>query len=152
LIESILVAPVAEDSIEMFARLSLAGLTLALGIVPALAGDYPYKATDPARYPTPAEEFVNSLPHDTIGRYPRATALGIEDRIPMGAYLPVPPNAFNEVRPYAEGEAALPLAAPVRRHVRSDVKGRARHDRRVTAWRGDVGGRAAMVEGGPVYK
>jgi hypothetical protein len=143
----------------MFARLSLAGLTLALGIAPAFAGDYPYRPTDPARYPTPAEHIVDAMPRDTIGRYPRASALGADSRIPLGAYLPVPPNAFNEVRPYALGEAALPLRgyAVHRRHARVDVKGYARHDRRVTAWRGDAGGRRAMVEEPagdfePVYK
>lgn len=139
----------------MFARLSLAGLALALGIAPAFAGDYPYKATDPVRYPTAAEEFVDSVPHDIIGRYPRASALAPQN-IPLGAYLPVPPNAFNEVRPYAEGEAAVPFAVRgYRRHAHrccGDVKGRAALDRRATAWQGEAGGRAAMVEAEPPFE
>ncbi len=132
-------------------RLALAGLALALGAGASLAGEYE-RPLDRSRFPAHDEEAYNALPRDIIGRYPRPVATGADDRIPLGAYLPVPPNAFSQVRGYAPGEAYVPDVVRVsrRRHHRghgyADAKGNAAYDRRPTAWHGERGGRRAMVE------
>ena len=112
-------------------RLALAGLALALGAGASLAGEYE-RPLDRSRFPAHDEEAYNALPRDIIGRYPRPSATGADDRIPVGAYLPVPPNAFNQVRAYAPGEAFVPFAVPagprVRRHRAYGYYGDAKGD------------------------
>lgn len=129
-------------------RLAAACLFLAIGAGTSLATEYDHPL-DRSRYPGHDEQAYNALPRDIVGRYPRPSAIGADTRIPLGAYLPVPPNAFNEVRSYAPGEAAVDVVVVRRRVVRKDwgdAKGRASYDARPTAWRGERHARRAFVE------
>jgi len=131
-------------------RLAAACLLLALGAGSSLASDYDHPL-DRSRFPGHDEEAYNALPRDIVGRYPRPSAIGRDDRIPLGAYLPVPPNAFNEIRTFAPGEAAVDAVGPAgpARHYRGDLKGRASRDVRPSAWRGEGHARRAFVEPAP---
>lgn len=125
-----------------FLKAAALGVTLALGASSAMAIDF-LKPVDHSRYFTQEEGFLGSLPRDIQGRYPRPGALGVDDRIPVGAYLPTPPNALHMKRSYALGEASVNTG-----HRRSyrDAKGRATRDYRHTAWRGDSGARRHLVD------
>lgn len=130
-------------------RIAIAGFALVAGAVPSLAGDL-YRLPDFSRYHSPEEQLVHSLPRDITGRYPRPAAVGADTRIPVGAYMPVPPNAFDQERRYGLGEAAVGGPRKGYRVYKGyrDAKGYARHDvrRRDTAWAGERGARRAFVD------
>ena len=125
-----------------FLKAVVIGAAVALSASSAMATDF-LKPVDNSRYFTQEEEVLGSLPRDIRGRYPRPGATGVDDRIPVGAYLPTPPNALHMRRSYALGEASVTTQRRV--HVR-DAKGRATYDRRYTAWRGESGARRHLLD------
>lgn len=122
-------------------KATLLGATLALGGTSAMAFDF-LKPVDHSRYFTQEEQVLGSLPRDIQGRYPRPGSIGVDDRIPVGAYLPTPPNALHMRRSYSLGEASV---GTTKRYYR-DAKGRATRDHRYTAWRGESGARRHLVD------
>ena len=106
----------------------LTALTLAMvAIVPSVAhaGDVPMYFTPHERATPYALGFG---PIDN--RYPRPGFSAAGLNIPNGAGAPVPLDPFAIARPYAEGEAAVPLYF-------EDAKGRATHDAKGrAAWDG----------------